>query len=74
MNKLLPNCLSGSNRLLYAYRICGSNEPVYQAVWADNIDFDEVLISPSMVQDHMPDKVIEALEKVSGTYSADFCL
>lgn len=45
-------------------RLCGSNEPVYQAVWADNIDFDEVLISPSMVQDHMPDKVIEALEKV----------
>ncbi|KAG5893315.1 hypothetical protein JTB14_000274 [Gonioctena quinquepunctata] len=39
-------------------------EPVYQALWAGNLDFDEVLISPSMVQDHMPDKVLEALTKV----------
>jgi len=28
------------------------------------MDFDEVLISPVMIQDHMPDKVLEALEKV----------
>jgi hypothetical protein len=40
------------------------NEPVYQALWVDNMDFDEVLISPVMIQDHMPDKVLEALEKV----------
>uniref|UniRef100_T1JB75 Diacylglycerol lipase-alpha n=1 Tax=Strigamia maritima TaxID=126957 RepID=T1JB75_STRMM len=40
------------------------NDPVYQAVWADNTDFDEVLISPVMIQDHMPDKVMEALQKV----------
>lgn len=39
-------------------------EPVYQAVWVDNTDFDEVLISPGMIQDHMPDKVLEALNKV----------
>lgn len=39
-------------------------EPVYQALWAENTDFDEVLISPVMVQDHMPDKVLEALNKV----------
>lgn len=39
-------------------------EPVYQAVWAENTDFDEVLISPGMIQDHMPDKVLEALNKV----------
>ncbi|UYV66257.1 PARVA [Cordylochernes scorpioides] len=39
-------------------------EPVYQAVWANTIDFDEVLISPVMIQDHMPDKVLEALEKL----------
>ncbi|XP_076304469.1 inactivation no afterpotential E isoform X2 [Tachypleus tridentatus] len=38
--------------------------PVFQAIWADNTDFDEVLISPVMVQDHMPDKVMEALEKL----------
>ncbi|KXJ71986.1 hypothetical protein RP20_CCG019197 [Aedes albopictus] len=39
-------------------------EPVYQAIWADNTAFDEVLISPVMVQDHMPDKVLAALNKV----------
>ncbi|XP_071524399.1 diacylglycerol lipase-alpha-like, partial [Panulirus ornatus] len=41
-----------------------SPQPVYQAVWRDNKDFDEVLISPCMIQDHMPDKVLKALEKV----------
>lgn len=40
------------------------NEPVYQALWADNKDFDQVLISPVMIQDHMPDKLLEALEKL----------
>jgi len=33
-------------------------------MWRDNGGFDEVLISKRMVQDHMPDKVLEALEKV----------
>ncbi|CAH1129425.1 unnamed protein product [Ceutorhynchus assimilis] len=42
-------------------------EPVYQALWASNTDFDEVLISPVMIQDHMPDKVMEALSKVITT-------
>jgi endonuclease III-like uncharacterized protein len=37
---------------------------IYQAIWQDNTAFDEVLISPVMLQDHMPDKVLEALEKV----------
>ncbi|XP_039958758.1 uncharacterized protein LOC120773756 isoform X1 [Bactrocera tryoni] len=41
-----------------------SHEPVYQAIWADTYDFDEVLISPVMLQDHMPDKVLSALKKV----------
>ncbi|XP_036221138.1 uncharacterized protein inaE isoform X2 [Bactrocera oleae] len=41
-----------------------SHEPVYQAIWADTYDFDEVLISPVMLQDHMPDKVLAALKKV----------
>ncbi|XP_050302492.1 diacylglycerol lipase-alpha isoform X2 [Anthonomus grandis grandis] len=41
-----------------------SKKPVYQALWANNTDFDEVLISPVMIQDHMPDKVLEALNKV----------
>ena len=30
----------------------------------ENDSFDEVLISPVMIQDHMPDKVLQALQKV----------
>lgn len=45
-------------------RVIKKNEPVYQALWADNKDFDQVLISPVMIQDHMPDKLLEALEKL----------
>lgn len=54
-----------------------SREPVYQAIWADSTDFDEVLISPVMLQDHMPDKVLAALKKVihefdsNESYSSD---
>ena len=43
----------------------GRHEPAYQGVWADNKDFDEVLISKRMLQDHMPDNVLDALEKVN---------
>ncbi|XP_046616657.1 diacylglycerol lipase-alpha isoform X5 [Neodiprion virginianus] len=38
-------------------------EPVYQALWAGPCDFDEVLISPVMIQDHMPDTMLNALNK-----------
>ena len=41
-------------------------EPTFRAVWADNQTFDEVLISKRMVQDHMPDNVLDALDKVRG--------
>ena len=44
--------------------MCGSNEPVFQAIWADNTSFDEVIVSPTMINDHMPDNVMDALEKV----------
>ncbi|GFS13864.1 Sn1-specific diacylglycerol lipase alpha [Elysia marginata] len=44
--------------------IFANAEPIYQAIWANNGDFDEVLISPTMVNDHMPDNVLDALEKV----------
>ena len=39
---------------------------MYQAVWSNNMTFDEVLISPTMINDHMPDNVLDALHKVSG--------
>ncbi|XP_046683149.1 diacylglycerol lipase-alpha isoform X1 [Homalodisca vitripennis] len=45
-------------------QVLNKHDPVYQALWANNTDFDEVLISPVMIQDHMPDKVLDALYKV----------
>jgi len=53
---------------------CGAEEPTYEAIWADMKDFDEVLISPTMVQDHWPDKVLEALEKVAVSRCRDAVL
>jgi len=43
---------------------CGAEEATYEAVWADKDDFNEVLISPTMINDHWPDNVLDALEKV----------
>ncbi|XP_049840314.1 diacylglycerol lipase-alpha [Schistocerca gregaria] len=48
-------------------QVLNKHEPVYQAVWASTTDFDEVLISPVMIQDHMPDNVLDALNKVITT-------
>ncbi|KAH1011144.1 hypothetical protein HUJ04_000571 [Dendroctonus ponderosae] len=50
--------------ILLSLQALSKKEPVYQALWAANTDFDEVLISPVMIQDHMPDTVLEALNKV----------
>ncbi|XP_070171111.1 diacylglycerol lipase-alpha isoform X3 [Polyergus mexicanus] len=46
-------------------QMLSKREPVYQALWAGPCDFDEVLISPVMIQDHMPDNMLRALNKVS---------
>lgn len=50
--------------MYFCRNVLKNREPVYQAIWADSTDFDEVLISPVMLQDHMPDKVLAALKKV----------
>ncbi|XP_046479102.1 diacylglycerol lipase-alpha isoform X5 [Neodiprion pinetum] len=44
-------------------QVLRKREPVYQALWAGPCDFDEVLISPVMIQDHMPDTMLNALNK-----------
>lgn len=54
-------------------QVMRKHTPVYQALWANNTDFDEVLISPVMIQDHMPDQVLAALEKAS-LYSFTACV
>ncbi|XP_072762758.1 diacylglycerol lipase-alpha isoform X2 [Anoplolepis gracilipes] len=48
-------------------QMLSKREPVYQALWAGPCDFDEVLISPVMIQDHMPDNMLRALNKVVTT-------
>lgn len=55
-------------------QILNKHEPVYQAIWAENTDFDEVLISPRMFKDHMPDKVLTALNKVSPPFATVLCV
>lgn len=50
---------------LNSRQMLNKREPVYQALWAGPCDFDEVLISPVMIQDHMPDNMLRALNKVS---------
>ncbi|XP_053204588.1 diacylglycerol lipase-alpha-like isoform X2 [Panonychus citri] len=45
-------------------KFVGKKDSVYQALWVDNTEYDQIIISPVMIQDHMPDKVLEALEKL----------
>nr|CAD7258186.1 unnamed protein product [Timema shepardi]CAD7568828.1 unnamed protein product [Timema californicum] len=55
--------MTNNSDYLFLGQVLKKHEPVYQAVWANNTDFDEVLISPVMIQDHMPDNVLQALNK-----------
>jgi hypothetical protein len=40
------------------------NQPVYQLIETDNKNFNELLISPRMLQDHMPDNLIKCMKAV----------
>lgn len=55
---------SDTKTVIFFRQALSKHEPVYQALWAQNTEFDEVLISPCMIQDHMPDRVLDALSKV----------
>lgn len=44
---------------------CGQEEPTYSALWGDNKAFNEVIISPAMLNEHMPHMVMKGLNKVS---------
>jgi hypothetical protein len=41
-----------------------SSLPVYQVIETDNQQFNELLISPRMLQDHMPDNLIKCMKAV----------
>uniref|UniRef100_A0A673CX18 Diacylglycerol lipase-alpha n=1 Tax=Sphaeramia orbicularis TaxID=375764 RepID=A0A673CX18_9TELE len=48
---------------------CGQEDPTYSALWGDNKAFDEVIISPAMLNEHMPHMVMEGLNKVLENYN-----
>uniref|UniRef100_A0A671KMS0 Diacylglycerol lipase-alpha n=1 Tax=Sinocyclocheilus anshuiensis TaxID=1608454 RepID=A0A671KMS0_9TELE len=48
---------------------CGQEEPTYSALWGDNNAFDEVIISPAMLNEHMPHVVMDGLNKVLENYN-----
>ncbi|XP_058859043.1 diacylglycerol lipase-alpha isoform X2 [Acipenser ruthenus] len=48
---------------------CGQEEPTYSAIWGDNKAFDEVIISPAMLHEHMPHIVMNGLNKVLENYN-----
>ena len=43
----------------------GKVKPTLQIIDADNHNFNELLISPRMLQDHMPQSVLNAMKAVS---------
>uniref|UniRef100_A0A3B3TD97 Diacylglycerol lipase-alpha n=1 Tax=Paramormyrops kingsleyae TaxID=1676925 RepID=A0A3B3TD97_9TELE len=50
-------------------KCCGQEEPTYFALWGDNKTFDEVIISPAMLNEHLPHMVMEGLNKVLENYN-----
>uniref|UniRef100_A0A8C1GF01 Diacylglycerol lipase-alpha n=1 Tax=Cyprinus carpio TaxID=7962 RepID=A0A8C1GF01_CYPCA len=51
---------------------CGAQppeDPTYSALWGDNKAFDEVIISPAMLNEHMPHVVMDGLNKVLENYN-----
>ncbi len=45
-----------------ARRLCGTG--IYEATWARGEVFDEILVSPQMVLQHLPDTVLAALKQL----------
>ncbi|XP_078536737.1 diacylglycerol lipase-alpha [Lissotriton helveticus] len=48
---------------------CEQEEPTYFAIWGDNKAFEEVIISPAMLNEHLPHVVMEGLNKVLENYN-----
>ena len=43
----------------------------YSPVWADNSDFNEIVVSPTMAFDHFPNRVCLQLESVAASFGID---
>ncbi|NXL04898.1 DGLA lipase, partial [Mesembrinibis cayennensis] len=48
---------------------CEQEDPTYFAIWGDNKAFNEVIISPAMLHEHLPYVVMEGLNKVLENYN-----
>ena len=38
------------------------NDPIYQAIWTDNSDYDRIIISDGMFLDHLPNNLMHAMK------------
>lgn len=63
--RLPPPSGSASPWALGPLSCCEQEEPTYFAIWGDNKAFNEVVISPAMLHEHLPYVVMEGLHKVS---------
>lgn len=43
----------------------------YTPVWAENDDFNEIMVSPTMWTDHFPNRVCRELEKIANSFGID---
>ncbi len=54
---------------------CTSNSGYeYTPVWADNKDFNEIVVSPTMAFDHFPNRVCLEIERVAESFGIDTSL
>jgi len=61
--KMTKGLLLTFHDVLFRRRLL-KKEPVFQALWTENVDYGQVLISPGMIEDHMPHQVLRALHRV----------
>lgn len=45
-------------------QILNQHNEIIQALWTENKSFNEILISPTMIKDHMPDRMLKAMESL----------
>jgi len=50
---------------LFARYMCRlRKEVIYQAIWAENANFDQIHVSPTMFSDHVPAAMFSAMKMV----------
>lgn len=47
--------------IFFSHRL---EEPRYDIMWADKENYIKLIIHPSMLSDHMPDRVMKVLERI----------